>query len=188
MALKKCYLLLLSFLVSPSVLTEVLCFDTRVLVLQQILFCTPLCPPCYAGALVAHENLPLRTREGHREPVRTVQEAQLGTLSCFRKATEADGLRPVALIWEWPRWSSQHPWKWFPQPCGQGVGLISNPHCWKALQETLGSDVPPKDTRLFCHFLTKEGSGSFFIASGMLLFPISDYTWMLTTEKVFGVL
>lgn len=73
---KKCSLLLVSFLVSPSVLIEVPRFDICLLVLQQIL-------PLYRvasfsamlGAFVARDDLPLRTLEGHWEPVRTVYEA-----------------------------------------------------------------------------------------------------------------
>ena len=82
---EKCYLLLLSFLVSPDVLMEWLYFDVCLLALQQILFIPYCVLGATQGALVADDELSLRTSKGHGERVRTVHKAKLGTPSCFLK-------------------------------------------------------------------------------------------------------
>lgn len=72
---EKCYLLLLSFLVSHSVLTAFLYFDICLLVLQLILFIPYCVLSATLGALVANDELSLRTSEGYRERVRAVHKA-----------------------------------------------------------------------------------------------------------------
>ena len=102
----------------------------------------------------------------------------------FPRGTCADSPRLVAQPWDWPLWSSQHTWKWFPQLCDHRPVLV----CWKALQEALGLDVPP-NYRWLCFVLSHSwqigGGSGFSWHQGCFYFTSPG---CCTPEKVFRVL